>query len=158
MHEDGGPVPSGTVETRQPFRRRILAVIAALLVAVAIPLIWWVWPRPPVQVPEPADILPAGVVVSVDRSVGRCPQAKFIFTGRVTAPKPGVAVKVEWIKPEGLRTEAEEVVLGPGVQTVERRLEYTYSGNRTASGDVVLHVLAPVDLRSQPVHIDYQCP
>lgn len=133
MHEDGRPVPSDTVETRRPLRRRILAVIAALLVAVAMLLTWWLWPRPPVQVPEPAEIAPAGVAVSVDRSVGHCPQAKFIFTGRVTAPKSGIAVKVEWIKPEGLRTETEEVVLGPGVQTIERKLEYTYTGNQAAA-------------------------
>ena len=150
-------MPSGTAEMRRSFRRRAScrARVARrcsdsdCLVALT---------TAPVLVREPAGILPAGVVVSVDRSVGRCPQAKFIFTGRVTAPRPGLAVTVEWIKLDGLKTAAEEVKPDGGVQTVERRLEYTYSGNQAVRGDVVLHMLAPVDISSQPLHIEYQSP
>jgi hypothetical protein len=63
-----------------------------------------------------------------------------------------MTVTVEWLKPDGFTTSPLEVKLDPGVQTVHRRLEWAYDGNRAANGDVVLHVLPPVDISSQPQH------
>ena len=119
----------------------------------------WLWSRPTKPASSgPPRILPAAVVVTVDRTVGHCPEARFAFDGRITAPRPGMEVTMEWLKPDGFKTSPLEVKLDPGVQTVNRRFEYTYSGNQAASGDVVLHVLPPVDIRSTPQHIDYRCP
>ena len=70
--------------------------IAAILLAA------WLWSRPPKPASNgPARILPASVVVTVDRTIGHCPHATFAFDGKITAPRPGMTVAVEWLKPDG---------------------------------------------------------
>jgi hypothetical protein len=103
-------------------------------------------------------MVPANHAVTVDRTIGHCPKARFAFDGKITVPRPGMTVTVEWLKPDGFTTSHIEVKLDPSVQTVYRRFEWAYDGNQAASGNVVLHVLPPVDISSKPEHIEYRCP
>jgi hypothetical protein len=101
----------------------------------------------------------AVVTVQVDRAVGQCPLAVFNFTATVVASNGDGQIRYRWDGPEvGTTRSAAAATVRHGRPDPPLRFMYTVRGQGATSGDVTLHILAPADRRSSPVHIEYSCP
>ena len=105
-----------------------------------------------------AGLVVKAVRVTVDRPGGHCPTFQFNFTGRVSSNGAGGPITYQWIKPDGTTTNATSANLPSGEKEWIARLQFTFQGQGQATGDTVLRVISPTDIKSLPAHVTYQCP
>jgi hypothetical protein len=99
-----------------------------------------------------------GAQVAVAPAVGHCPRAAYVFTGTILTDGKAGDITYEWIRPDGGTTAAQSASLPANVRQGTVRLQFSFQGSGSASGDAKLRVLTPVDLTSAPAHIEYLCP
>jgi hypothetical protein len=96
--------------------------------------------------------------LTADRTEGSCPHTTFLFTASVTETGLARPITFQWEGPTAAKPSHETATVKGGKVDPPPRYSYDIRGQGAASGDVVLHVLIPVDRRSHPVHIEYRCP
>ena len=62
------------------------------------------------------------------------------------------------MKPDGTTTKIDTATIASDEKQTPTTLQFTFQGNGHASGDASLHIITPVDLKSTPTHVEYQCP
>lgn len=150
-------------------KRRWLALAGAVIALVV--LIASVWLRQPpaagpaaAQSPSP-ELTP--LKVNVNSTEGHCPRALFDFTAELELPGQAGAITYRW---EGPNLELQSGGTAPDIPTDGTAVlkggrpdpaigrNFLITGNVATRGDMVLHLLTPIDRRSDPVHIEYLCP
>jgi hypothetical protein len=156
MHGDEDPT-SDSVARSSRHKVRWTQAIAALLVVMAAVglLVWKPWETKP-QAKQPSEnLVLTGVTAAVSPRSGGC-GTTFHFTGKVAVARGAGALTFEWMKPDGATTDRTTAIERLGSR-YQPSLEYSLRGPGHLSGDAVLVVSKPVQLRSAPVHIDYAC-
>jgi hypothetical protein len=96
--------------------------------------------------------------VTVDRATGHCPSFPYSFTGRVVSNGAGGRITYQWLKPDGTTTNTAAASIPSGDKEWTARLLFTFQGQGQATGDAVLRVVTPADIKSPPSRIEYHCP
>jgi hypothetical protein len=96
--------------------------------------------------------------VTVDRASGHCPSSPYSFTGRVISNGAGGRITYQWLKPDGTTTNTASANLPSGEKEWTARLLFTFQGQGQASGDAILRVVSPKEIKSPPARIEYRCP
>jgi hypothetical protein len=96
--------------------------------------------------------------VTVDQASGHCPSSSYSFTGRVISNGAGGRITYQWLKPDGTTTNTASANIPGGDKEWTARLLFTFQGQGQASGDAILRVVTPTQVKSPPARIDYQCP
>jgi hypothetical protein len=94
----------------------------------------------------------------VDKSTGKCPSHTYIFTGKVKSNGAGGKLTYDWVKPDGTTSDNASATIPSGENESIFTLQFTFQGNGHTTGDAVLHVSSPSNIKSAPVHVDYVCP
>lgn len=151
------PASDNAARGRRHRERWTLASAALLVLVAAVALlIWKPWATKP-QAKQVADqLVLTGLTAEVSPSRGGC-ATKFIFSGKVVIRGGSGQLTYLWIKPDGATTDRTIATVEAGRRTRVPNFEYTLRGPGHLSGDAVLIVSKPVQLRSAPVHIDYVC-
>ncbi len=157
LHSDVAPASDGTARGSRHRERWTQASAAVLVLAAAVALlVWKLWEAKP-QVNQVADqLVLTGLTAEVSPSTGGC-GTKFVFTGKAEVRGGSGRVTYRWIKPDGATTDPTTATVVPRSRTDLPNFEYTLRGPGRVSGDAVVIVSKPVQLRSAPVHIDYVC-
>ena len=96
--------------------------------------------------------------VSVAEAEGHCPKQTFDFTADLFLPGEPGPITYRWEGPNEYNRNDGTVMLTQGRPDKAVRYVFLVNGGGNLSGDVVLHLLTPLDRRSAPVHIAYRCP
>jgi hypothetical protein len=169
----GGDVPevgNGEVGRVKPRGRRRWVGLGALLVgALVVIASLWLHQRPAGDPEGPTSPSPEGttLALTVESDHGHCPSTVYKFTADVQLPGRTGEMSYQWEGPN-FRLQSGETAPGLHIDgTAPLRdgrpdppIGYNFyvSGQVATTGDVVLHVLSPVDQRSAPIHIEYVCP
>ncbi len=98
------------------------------------------------------------ISAAVTPASGHCPSARYVFIASVMTNGQGGPLTYEWAKPDQRVTDVKSASIPDGETNATATLEFTFQGQGSTSGDAVLHILTPNDVKSAPVHIAYQCP
>ncbi len=134
-------------------RPRILVVVGLMLLLLGagtyLFVSWLANPTAPVAVTR--------ITVSADTAIGHCPTADYRLTAHILTSGSGLVI-FEWIQPNGIRSSRTTIEVVQSAPDNRQQFVFTYNGQGHAGGDAYLHVLSPVDLRSEPAHVEYLCP
>jgi hypothetical protein len=98
------------------------------------------------------------ISAAVTPASGHCPSARYVFTASVMTNGQGGPLTYEWAKPDQRVTDVKSASIPDGETNATATLEFTFQGQGSTSGDAILHILTPNDVKSAPVHIVYECP
>lgn len=157
MNGDVAPASDSAARGSRHRERRTQAGAAVLVLVAAVALlIWKPWETKP-QVKHVADpLVLTGLTAEVSPSAGGC-GTKFVFTVKVVVHGGSGQLTYRWVKPDGATTDLTTATVEPRSRIYLPNLEYTLRGPGHLSGDAVLIVSKPAQLRSGPVHIGYVC-
>lgn len=96
--------------------------------------------------------------VTVDQASGHCPTSSYNFTGRVSSNGAGGRITYQWIKPDGTTTNTAAANIQGGQKVWTARLLFTFQGHGQATGDAILRVISPTEIKSAPARVQYLCP
>ena len=153
LPRSAAPVPLPSV--RQPARRRkplFLAGIAVLVAALAALAAVVFLPT------DTTELSVAGATVSVDSMDGTCPNARFVFTASIDTNGGAGTLRLQWLQPDGNRTDTETLEVAEGQDPVTALLQFDVTGGQPLSGTAQLEVLSPQQVTAEPVGINYSCP
>jgi hypothetical protein len=95
---------------------------------------------------------------TVNASTGKCPSHTYVFTGKVKSNGAGGKLKYEWTRPDGTNSDSASTSIPSRETESIFTLQFTFQGNGHTTGDAILHVISPSNIKSQPVHVEYVCP
>jgi hypothetical protein len=133
--------------------------VAAFVAATAVATSAVVWDRHSSGHPQPRELEVRTVGVEVDPTsgIGRCPRARFVFSGvLLTNGSPGV-VRLQWMRPDGGTTAARSVRVSDGQTEVRAELTFSVRGSKPLAGEAELRVLSPEDVSAKAA-VRYTCP
>lgn len=153
---------------RTPRRRWIAPAVAVS--APVVPIAALGLRQPPIPVPavaEPPSPEGTTLTLHVNSNEGHCSRALFDFAAELQLPGQEGAVSYRL---EGPNLELQSGGTAPGIPTdgnavlkagwPDRAIgrNFLITGNVATRGDMVFHLVTPIDRRSEAVHIDYLCP
>ena len=107
-------------------------------------------------------VLPAAVAAP-DRYIGNCP-ARLEFVGHVTVTIPGTTVTYRWERSNGDSGKLLHAQIGTAKDTGNRvtaaipsDIWHVGQQGRTAQFWEVLHIVSPLDIRTQPANVRVEC-
>jgi len=122
-----------------------VAALAALAAVVFLPT-------------DTTELSVAGATVSVDSMDGTCPNARFVFTASIDTNGGAGTLRLQWLQPDGNRTDTETLEVAEGQDPVTALLQFDVTGGQPLSGTAQLEVLSPQQVTAEPVGINYSCP